>query len=401
MADDKLKKEDAPEEEAKVEEAEVVYDPVPEEEENDFVDDNSEKQIEEKRKQQEEQERLDAEAKKAEEEETAKKDAKRLRLEESLQGGEPPVFLTPGFKGVFEYDNPELENIEKARLAWVKDSRIGSIIKVSISMVCLAAIIVGWAVPTFVLGPEAKQLPLYIALGCAGGALAIMLLTSVLTKRRSKGLVNEYFRAFYGSFDRYAYDGLDLEGLTGGVDDKITKEEFEAGKIFLNTHTVGSRNSRSFIFRGVDCALCDAAGQEERSDRTVGVSFVGKYLRMHNNANVSDDGVIIYVKGNERAIPPSAILQRDPALETPYYNVYGSYADLDALPKEFMEQVEKIRTDKLLVDVTISIQKGRTYFYLGYEDTLMVLPNKEPFNPNYLISFKNHLRNFLEMGILL
>lgn len=382
-------------------EPETVVEPVSEEEENDFVDDSSEKKLEERKKIQEEEAAVAEAAKKAEEEAAKKKQASALQLEESLRGGESPVFIAPGDKYVFEYDNKLLEDIEKARAVWAKGSRLGSIIKVIVSVVALSAIIIGWVIPANVLGPDAGQTPLYVALGCAGGAVAVMFITSMLIKHRNKGLVADYFRGFYAGFDGYAFEGLDIDNITGNVEQKISKEEFEAGKIFLNTHSVGSRDSHSFTYKKVDCALCDAAGQEERSDRTVAVSFVGKYLRMHNHANVSEDGVIIYVKGNERAIPPSAILQREPAIEKPRYNVYGSMKDINNIPAEFMEKVEGIRTDKLLIDVTISIQKGRTYFYIGYEDTLMILPNRDHFNPNYLIAYKGHLANFLEMGILI
>lgn len=379
----------------------LPLEPVSEEEESEFLDDSSEKKAREKK------EAAALEAKKKEEEaqkeaeKKAEETARSLHLSAEEEGGETPVFIAPHDKCEFEYDDPNLASIEKARLEWVKSYRTGSIIKISISMVCLAAIIVGWVVPTTVMGANAGKVPLYTALGCAGGALLIMVLTSFLIKRRNKGVIADYFRAFYAGFDNYVFDGLDVDNRKGTVDDKITKEEFEAGKVFSNTHSVGSRDSLTFTYKRVDCALCDAAGQELRDNKTLGTSFVGKYLRAHSHTPVSDDGVIIYLKGNDRAIPPTSLLRRNPAIEESRFNVYGSLKDIDAIPEEAMERIKAVRTDKLLVDVTVSIQKGRTYFYLGYEDTLMVLPNKEHFNPNYLIAYKKQLTEFLEIATLL
>ncbi|MBQ2070240.1 MAG: hypothetical protein II467_04845, partial [Bacilli bacterium] len=113
---------------------------------------------------------------------------------------------------------------------------------------------------------------------------------------------------------------------------------------------------------------------------------------------VGEEGVVIYLKGNDRAIPPTSLTKRTAAIEEPYLNIYGRDKYIAAISKEALEKIRNIQTDKLLVDVTISIQSGRTYFYLGYEDTLMVLPNKDPYNPNFAIAYKKQLEKFLCIG---
>ncbi|MCF0112465.1 MAG: hypothetical protein HUJ60_00630, partial [Bacilli bacterium] len=46
----------------------------------------------------------------------------------------------------------------------------------------------------------------------------------------------------------------------------------------------------------------------------------------------------------------------------------------------------------------ISIQNGRSYFCLGYEDTLMILPWDKPFCPGYVELFKPQIALFLELA---
>ena len=373
---------------------EELFKKASEEEEEDFVDDSSKKQLEE-RKAKEEEEKKEVEAKKAEEASNAPKSS--LRIAPELEGGPTQVVIPADTKGNFEYNDDRLASIEKARQKWVKSYRIGSIIKIGISMVLLAAIILAWIIPVNIMGKEAGSVPLYIALGTAAVALIGMGVTSFLVKRKQRDVIATYFKEYYAGFDGYTMDIEGVEAVSGSVDDKITKEEFEAGKVFENQSSVGSRDAITFTYKGIECALAAAAGQEA-ADKRVSTSFVGKFLRMHNNLNVGEEGVVIYLKGNDRAIPPTSLTKRTAAIEEPYLNIYGKDKYIAAISKEALEKIRNIQTDKLLVDVTISIQSGRTYFYLGYEDTLMVLPNKDPYNPNFAIAYKKQLEKFLLIG---
>ena len=287
----------------------------PVEDEDEFVDVASEKQAAEREAAAKEKKEK-AEAAKKEASEKAQEEAQKiesadleaLHLAKDLEGGAVERVLPVNEKGVYDYSDENLLAIEAARRKWNSDYRVGSIVKVGISMLCLAAIIVGWIVPTTVMGSEAGQVPLFIALGLAGASLVIMFVTSFFNKKRANRLIATYFHDFYTPFDKYAFGGLPVENIQGDVDTKITKEEFEGGKAFRATHTVGSRNALTFTYKGVDAAIADAASQEEKKARGLVTTFVGKFLRMHNDLPISDDGLIIYIKGNDRAIPPTKIL---------------------------------------------------------------------------------------------
>lgn len=371
--------------------------------EDEFVDVESEKLAAEREAKKAEEAKKAAEKKEAEEAgkvvetETGPIDTSDLHLPAELQGDAVPRVITVDEKGAYEYDNPKLSAMEEARKAWKKSYRLSSILKVGISTFCLLLIVLAWVIPTTVMGSSAGSVPLYIALGTAAGSLVIMALTSFLVKKKQNRFVSTYFHAFYKPMDEYLFEGLDIANVQGDVDTKLSQEEFDGGKAFKKTHNVGSRDSLTFTYKGVDAAVSDAASQEEGKNRALMVTFVGKFLRMHNNLKL-DNGVIFYFKGNDRAIPPTGIIGATPAIKNDYYNVYGLGKDIAKIPSETMMLIEKIRTNKLLVDVTISIQSGRTYMYLGVEDTLMILPNKDQFNPNYLIAYKQIFASFLEIG---
>ena len=124
--------------------------------------------------------------------------------------------------------------------------------------------------------------------------------------------------------------------------------------------------------------------------------FVGIYLRAHNSLIVSPDGIVIYFKGNERALPPTVTL---PVREdTKNVVIYGSKEDTRVLNHEVKALLKEVKTDKLLVDVAIAIKPGRTFIALGYEDDLMVLPNDKPFNPKHVKAYKEHISLFLRIA---
>ena len=60
--------------------------------------------------------------------------------------------------------------------------------------------------------------------------------------------------------------------------------------------------------------------------------------------------------------------------------------------------MKEIHTNKVLVDVAIAIKPGKTYFALGYEDSLMVLPMQKPFNPGPTQEYKQELELFLNLA---
>ena len=159
--------------------------------------------------------------------------------------------------------------------------------------------------------------------------------------------------------------------------------------------SVGSRDNITFTYRDMTCALADAAASVD-GGKALQTIFVGKYLRTHNKLNVSDEGLLIYFSGNERALPPEKMKTLHLCERTKRFKMYGSSQDKKVLGKKIRDGLARIRTDKLLVDVTIVIKPGRTYWYLGYEDDIMVLPNEKPFDTRFIKEYRWQIADILE-----
>lgn len=298
-----------------------------------------------------------------------------------------------------EYDDERLQKIEDARKVWNKSYKTMARIKFIVSTVILLGILAGWLIPTILMRDQGV-VPLYIGLGGAGAGIVILLVFGYFQRRHDKAGIAEYFNLYFEAVNSYTLGDLGVENIEGTIDSKITKEEFIEGGAFDVLSAIGSRDNITFQYKGMDCALAEAAGQVD-AGKALQTIFVGKYLRTHNTCNVSGEGLIIYFSGNDRALPPKKLESLHVTETSSRYKIYGASADKKVLTKKVREALAKIRTNNLLVDVTIVIKPGRTYWYLGYEDTLMVLPNNKPFDPRYIKEYKSQIETILEAALLL
>ncbi len=298
-----------------------------------------------------------------------------------------------------DYDDERLQKIEDARKVWNKSYKFMSRIKFIVSSVILLGILAGWLIPT-ILMRDSGAVPLYIGLGCAAVGIVGLLIFGHFQKKHDKAAIAEYFNVYFDAINSYALADQGAENIEGNVDSKITKEEFIEGGAFDALAAIGSRDNITFQYKGMDCAMSEAAGQVD-AGKALQTVFVGKYLRTHNTCELSDEGLIIYFSGNDRALPPAKLESLHLTESSSRYKVYGASKDKKVLTKKVREALAKIRTNSLLVDVTIVIKPGRTYWYLGYEDTLMVLPNDKSFDPRYVKEYKTQIGAILEAAYLL
>ena len=336
----------------------------------------------------------DASVKKAEEEAPVE-EPEEEKVEEAPQ---PEPVPEPAKKEpiVYEYDAPELQAIEDARKIWNKSYKKMSLIKMIFSILVLFAILGGWLIPTMTMkNPDPATLPLLIGVGCAVVGIAGLVIFGIFQKKHDNAAIRVYFQKYYDAVNAYVFKDLPVEGLTGLAGDKVSEDEFKASGVYSDCATVGSRDNITFTYDGIDCAMADAAGQKD-TGKALSTLFVGKFLRANNKVTVNEP-IVIYFEGNERSLPPSSLSEMHLVESSKAYKVYGSEKDKKVLTAEVKKRLHAIKTDDLLVDATIVITTGRTYLYLGYEDTIMVLPNDKSFNPEYLQRYAKQFPVFMDL----
>ncbi len=278
----------------------------------------------------------------------------------------------------YEYNDENLIAIENARSEFHKAYKKENLIKWIITGVSLALIVAGYIIPNTIPALSGKQAGMYITLGVLLGAILILGVYSFLSKKRLDRLMNDYFAKFYSFSNAYSFSNLGVSNVEGGVANKIQPEDLSACNLYEDVVKVGSRDLVSFDYHDNRIKVVDCAAQT-RGQKTLRTVFVGKMIVAPNH--YTGDDVVVYLKGNKRALPPTNLAGLDVLEDHSDYVVYGKKGNRKGLTKKSLEAIKEIRTDKTLIDVAVSIREGNTYFLMGYEDNLMVLPLEKPFDP--------------------
>ena len=235
-------------------------------------------------------------------------------------------------------------------------------------------IVAGWLVPTYLFAAT----PVFIVTICVVVvALATLLIFSAVFKKRVEKAMKDYFAKYYG-FNNHFVFGDKVTNIKGGIDDKLDPEIFKKSNLYKNVFKVGSRECLTFDYKGHSITFADAAATI-KGDRSAQTVFVGKFLKTDNSYIGSD--IIIYFKGNKRALPPTTLEGKEVFEDSHTMVVYGDKDAKKFLTHDVKQALAAFSTNSIFVDMALSIQAGATYIAMGYEDDLMVLPLEKPFNP--------------------
>jgi uncharacterized membrane protein (DUF485 family) len=317
-------------------------------------------------------------------EKEAKPDAPKVNLHAEVESPKPEEAPAkekkPEQPVAYTYDDPDLKGIEDARLAFYALYKKQNIIKWIVSGSILAIILTMWLLTAFLpyfQSDAGKNLGTYLTLGVVAAAIIALGVYSVVFRKKLDGAMNDYFAKYY-SFNNHYVFGSRVEGLQGKVDDKLDAAVFNAAGLYKDVYKVGSRDCLHFTYQGKSVTFADCAGQIKGA-KSLQTCFVGKFLAVPN----SNDGaeIIIYLKGNDRALPPTTLGDYDVLEDSKTMVIYGPADGKKILTHAVRQALAQFQTDKTLVDVAIAIRRGMTYIALGYEDNLMILPLEKPFNP--------------------
>lgn len=375
--------------EAEVEEAPAAID-VPSEEESDFADEIKKDEpvaVEEAPKEEPEPE-INLYAEKEEELEEVPAEETKPAENENDQEGKKGKKTEP----TYEYNDINLAAIEEARRSFHKSYKKLNILKWAITGGGLALMIAGWIIPSVIQGIN-SNVTMYISLGVTAVVLIILAVYSFIFRKKVNKSMQEYFNTYYLNTDKYVYP-TEIENMQGSVDDKLPQEIFLESNIYRDVVKVGSRAYKTFVYSGNRAVIADAAAQK-KGDRQLETLFVGKFLKFENIT--TDDELLIYLKGNKRALPPNSLKGRKLIEDTRDMVIYGSGKARKLLTKKVKEALAQFNTNKTFVDMAVSVNEKGLFIAMGYEDDLMVLPLEKSFNPAPTTQFKNDMVKVLKL----
>lgn len=318
-------------------------------------------------------------------------------VEETKPAEEPVVeeLPEPVEEQAPKYSAPELQNIEDARLEFLRTYRSQNRFKSIFFFVALFVL-----VASFIVIPNidaVKDISMGLMIGIAVVALAIVLIYSFLTKKNMSQKMRDYFGVFYGNTNEYVFAGKTYGKVIFENPGKIEPNLFLDSQLYANILEVRSRGATHFEYKGKQMLVCDCAGSV-KGDRRVVPVFVGKYL-VTGNSYKGEQPIYIYIKGDERALPPNNMDEQKIVLDEKTMTVYSNDKKWNkTLSESLMKKIQGFKPNKELVDISIAIQPGTTYIAMGYDDPLMVVPLEQPFDENPVKLYKKDLVKACEIA---
>ena len=288
------------------------------------------------------------------------------------------------------YPHPSLQKVEDVRSVFWKSYKIHNTLKMVVMMICLAAIIVAFIVFPNTPLKNTPKLQTGLTIGVAILALGGTYGYSLYVRKKFERKMREYFELYFNCCNEYVYGEKGFSDVELQNPGKINLDEFNECGLYKDVIETGSRGLTTFKYHGIESSIVDCAGNI-KAEKRMKPAFVGKMVRASAKYE-GDIPVIVYLKGNDRALPPTNLEGIHNVLENEQLVVYSEYKDWKKiLNGPVMKAIEGIKTGKLLVDVAISIKGGKVFVMLGYDDPLMVLPLQTTFNSKPTESYKKDM----------
>lgn len=328
-------------------------------------------------------------------EEVVEEETETVELYATEEAEEETKQEAPAPQEEITYDHEELQMIEDARKDFYKVYSKNNMVKWIITAISILIIICGWLIPNSI--EAIKEYSTYIAIGCVVVGLVGLLIYNSIYKRIVQGAMHHYFHGLYDHTNAYVLPA-NATDIQGSVDNKLDPEEFKECGIYKDVTKVGSRACYTFKVGEKVIKIADAAAQVI-GGKMMQTVFVGKYLYTTNNYEGSD--ILIYFKGNKRALPPTNLAGRKVLSDSKNIVIYGDKDAEKVITEKVREALGQFQTNKTFVDMAVSIKAGKTYFAMGYEDDLMVISLEKPFNPAPTKQFRGDLLKVLDLIDLL
>ncbi|MCQ2752745.1 MAG: hypothetical protein MJ206_00570 [Bacilli bacterium] len=287
-------------------------------------------------------------------------------------------------KAPIEYNDEHVKKIEDGRKAFLKIVRKQNIVKWIVAALAIGLLIFSWIY--FIQRDFLKWLGFVLT----GVCVAIIIAYYFIGKKFNDKKMGIYLKIFYGETNASVFANPKFSEVHGDVAGKIDNDDFNNAKLYKDVSTIGSRNVVKFKVKDANAKICDLAAQKTTLKQLEPL-FIGKYL-IADNKYTGEDPVFIYLPGNSRSLPPNNFDGVEKVVTTKKLVVYSNAKNYGSVfTNKVRNLVTSLITNNILVDCSISICKGHTYFALGYDDCLMVLPLQDKFNPIPLERFKKDM----------
>ncbi len=276
-----------------------------------------------------------------------------------------------------EQENIIVERINSYRKdynAYVKKQKY---INFAIVGVLLALMITAFVL-IIVLGETYPWL-MYLSLGIVVVALIATFVFNKIFRNKLNERANDYIGKVCNETAKYLYQEPDFTNLQVLPDKPLQDSVFFDAHIYKDLKGTKSRNLVFANYNGLNFASADLAGFILVNKRTAPM-FLGKIFEVDNNYNLDGKYILFQLKGGQLSRPIDDVDDLTLVEGNDIYCIYSNDENWRAvLNKKVLTELRKFNIDSTLIDVIVSIRKGKTLIGIDYEDNFINIPVSSDF----------------------
>lgn len=274
------------------------------------------------------------------------------------------------------------ETIEKARTEYSnyakKQKRLNTI-----ASVCVLVVLVGALVLMMTLSKTVKWIS-YVSIGIMIAALIVTFSLTKVIKKKMSAKAEEYIDVLYKQMDSYLYIKDDFKDAEFKPQSQMKDELFIDAGFYKNIKGTKSRNLVSVMYKDKLLGISDLAGNILIKNR-LSPMFLGKYYDYSSKYDKDDKRILMQIKGGELSRPVDNIDDLKLVEGNDRYVIYTNDEEWrKTLTSSVIKDITALKVDKTLIDVIVSIRKGKLNIGIDYVDEFMNIPVESKFDVNKL-----------------
>ncbi len=270
--------------------------------------------------------------------------------------------------------------IEDARLAYFaytkKQKKINTMISVGVIIILIICIVL-----IFALG-NTYQWVSYLALGLMVVSVVLTFVATKVIKNKLSKQAEEYIRVLYQNENEYLFSGENFSKLEVKAYGQLKDELFIDARFYKNIKGTKSRNLVSVYYKDKQLGSADLAANILIKNR-LSPMFLGKFYDYTSRYDKDDKRIVMQIKGGQLSRPIDDV---DDLKLVEGNDTYCIYTNDDEWRKilnaHVIKDILKLKIDKTLIDVLISIRKGKCSIGIDYIDEFMNIPVEHEFDFN-------------------
>lgn len=274
------------------------------------------------------------------------------------------------------------ETIEKARIDYAnyakKQKRLNTI-----ASVCVLIVLVGALILMMTLSKTVKWIS-YVSIGIMIAALIVTFSLTKVIKKKMSAKAEEYIDVLYKQMDSYLYIKDDFKDAEFKPQSQMKDELFIDAGFYKNIKGTKSRNLVSVMYKDKLLGISDLAGNILIKNR-LSPMFLGKYYDYSSKYDKDDKRILMQIKGGELSRPIDNVDDLKLVEGNDRYAIYTNDDEWrKTLTSSVIKDITALKVDKTLIDVIISIRKGKLNIGIDYVDEFMNIPVESKFDVNKL-----------------